>query len=111
MTAPHLSEYENWPGPGTTPAGRRPTPYLLSLLASVYECAVHDLLDLADYEHMPPADRLIIDKTTPGDVGGPPGAPSHRLMMSHGGGQELRRPHPLCSASIRRGACGSCPAN
>jgi hypothetical protein len=67
MTAPHLSEYENWPGPGATPAGRRPTPYLLSLLASIYECAVHDLLDVADYEHMPPADRLIIDKTAPSD--------------------------------------------
>lgn len=65
MTAPHLSEYENWPGPGARPAGRRPTPYLLALLASVYECAVHDLLDLADYEHMPPADKLIIDKTAP----------------------------------------------
>ena len=73
MTAPHLSEYENWPGPGTTPAGRRPTPYLLSLLASVYECAVHDLLDLADYEHMPPADRLIIDKTMPTGVMRSPG--------------------------------------
>ena len=67
MTAPHLSEYENWPGPGAKPAGRRPTPYLLSLLASVYECAVHDLLDLADYERMPAADRLIIDKTAPAD--------------------------------------------
>jgi hypothetical protein len=65
MTAPHLSEYENWPGPGAGPAGRRPAPYLLALLAGVYECAVHDLLDLADYEHMPPADRLIIDKTVP----------------------------------------------
>ena len=63
MTAPHLSEYENWPGPGTTPAGRRPTPYLLALLASVYECTVHDLLDLADYERMPPAERLVIGKT------------------------------------------------
>ncbi len=68
MTAPHLSEYENWPGPGARPAGRRPTPYLLSLLASVYECAVPDLLDLADYEHMPAADRLIIDKSGPADL-------------------------------------------
>ena len=67
MTAPHLSEYENWPGPGAKPAGRRPTPYLLSLLARIYECAVHDLLDLGNYEHMPPADRLVIDKTTPAD--------------------------------------------
>ena len=85
MTAPHLSEYENWPGPGTTPAGRRPTPYLLALLAGVYECAVHDLLDLSDYEHMPAADRLIIDKTAHAEkwqfVGGtvtPPGDPSRR---------------------------------
>jgi len=69
MTAPHLSEYENWPGPGARPAGRRPTPYLLALLASVYECAVHDLLDLADYEHMSPADKLIIDKTAPAGGG------------------------------------------
>jgi hypothetical protein len=68
MTAPHLSEYENWPGPGTTPAGRRPTPYLLALLAGIYECAVHDLLDLPDYEHMPPADRLVIDKTAHAEV-------------------------------------------
>ncbi len=73
MTAPHLSEYENWPGPGTTATGRRPTPYLLSLLASVYECAVNDLLDLDDYEQMPPADRLVIDKTTPADVTRSPG--------------------------------------
>ena len=49
------------------PAGRRPTPYLLSLLAAVYGCTVHDLLDVADYEHMPPADRLIVGKSAPAD--------------------------------------------
>ena len=68
MTAAHLCEHENWPGEGHQPAGRRPTPYLLSLLAAVYGCAVQDLLDAADYEHMPAADRLILDKTTPSDV-------------------------------------------
>ena len=26
MTAPHLCEHENWPGPGPQPSGRRPTP-------------------------------------------------------------------------------------
>jgi hypothetical protein len=67
MTAAHLCEHENWPGEGHEPAGRRPTPYLLSLLAAVYGCTVHDLLDAADYEHMPAADRLILDKTTPTD--------------------------------------------
>jgi hypothetical protein len=62
MTGPHLSEYENWPGEQAGPSGRRPTPYLLSLLAGVYGCTVHDLLDVTDYEHMPPADRLIVGK-------------------------------------------------
>jgi len=60
MTGPHLSEYENWPGQKPGPVGRRPSPYLLSLLAVVYGCTVHDLLDVADYEHMTPADRLIV---------------------------------------------------
>jgi hypothetical protein len=67
MTAAHLSEHENWPGQGHRLTGRRPTPYLLSLLAAVYGCAVQELLDVADYEHMPAADRLILDKTSPGD--------------------------------------------
>ncbi len=74
MTGPHLCEYENWPGEGPEPAGRRPTPYLLSLLAGVYRCTVHDLLDVADYEHMPPADRLIVGKF-----------PSADLQHEHGG--------------------------
>nr|MDQ2815358.1 hypothetical protein [Actinomycetota bacterium] len=62
MTAPHLSEYENWPGHGPEPTGRRPTPYLLAILAAVYDCAVTDLVDLADREHLRPADLLILDK-------------------------------------------------
>jgi hypothetical protein len=62
MTGPHLCEYENWPGPGPKPTGRRPTPLILALLATTYATpTVHDLLDCADYEHMPPADRLILD--------------------------------------------------
>ena len=66
MTAPHLCEHENWPGHGASPSGRRPTPYLLALLAAVYGCAVTDLIDLADREHLPPADLLILDKYSPG---------------------------------------------
>jgi hypothetical protein len=62
MTAPHLSEYETWPGHRPEPSGRRPTPYLLAVLAAVYDCAVTDLVDLADREHLRPADLLILDK-------------------------------------------------
>ncbi|MGH3158098.1 MAG: hypothetical protein ACRDNF_16185 [Streptosporangiaceae bacterium] len=65
MTAAHLCEHENWPGEGSKPTGRKPTPYLLSLLAAVYGCPIHDLLDLNDHRHLPPADRLTLDKTTP----------------------------------------------
>jgi hypothetical protein len=62
MTAPHLSEYETWPGHRPEPSGRRPTPYLLAVLATVYDCAVTDLVDLADREHLRPADLLILDR-------------------------------------------------
>jgi hypothetical protein len=62
MTNPRLCEYENWPGHGPEPTGRRPTPYLLALLSSVYGCDVTDLIDLADREHLPPADLLILDR-------------------------------------------------
>jgi hypothetical protein len=62
MTAPHLCEHENWPGVGSQPSGRRPTPYLLAVLAAVYDCAVTDLIDLADREHLPPSELLILDK-------------------------------------------------
>ena len=67
MTSSHLCEYENWPGEPPKPAGRRPTPYLLSLLASVYGCTVHDLLDLADYQHLPAAELLVIGKLPAGE--------------------------------------------
>jgi len=109
MTAPHLSEYENWPGPGARPAGRRPTPYLLSLLASVYECAVPDLLDLADYEHMPPADRLVINKTAPVGVAHEQD-PQDRLRTSQRAGPVLpegplrREPAPVASQPDGLGA-------
>lgn len=77
MTGSHLCEYENWPGQGPKSTGRRPTPYLLALLASVYGCMVLDLIDLADREHLPPADLLILDKYSPTKV---PAATKHAAM-------------------------------
>jgi transcriptional regulator with XRE-family HTH domain len=61
MTAPHLCEYENWPGWGANPTGRKPGPYLLAVLAGIYRCDVTDLVDAADRERLPKADLLIID--------------------------------------------------
>jgi hypothetical protein len=78
MTAAHLCEHESWPGQGNAPSGRRPTPYLLSLLAAVYGCAVSELLDAADHSQMPSGDRLVFDNICRGgslsDQGQLPGA-------------------------------------
>jgi tetratricopeptide (TPR) repeat protein len=62
MTGPHLCEAESWPGYAEKPSGRRPSPYLLSLLAAVYGCTVMDLADLADRQRMPPTELLILEK-------------------------------------------------
>lgn len=84
MTGPHLCEYENWPGPGPKPAGRRPTPLVLALLAATYSTPdVHDLLDYADYEHIPPADRLVLDASVRGEEqGGRAGLKAHGQRLS-----------------------------
>ncbi|WP_235433866.1 hypothetical protein, partial [Protofrankia coriariae] len=57
MTAPWLSELENWP----LPARRRLTPQILAVLAAVYGTDIHTLLDLDDREHLTPADMLLIN--------------------------------------------------
>ncbi|WP_239311574.1 helix-turn-helix transcriptional regulator [Frankia sp. Cj3] len=57
MTAPRLSEVENWPHP----ARRRPTPQILAPLAEVYGCDLHALVDVDDREHLPPADVFLIN--------------------------------------------------
>jgi hypothetical protein len=64
MTSAHLCEYDNWPGYGKIPTGRKPSPYLLAVLASIYDCQVSDLIDLADRQHLPKADLLILDTHT-----------------------------------------------
>jgi hypothetical protein len=87
MTAPHLSEYERWPGHGPEPSGRRPTPYLLAVLASVYNCTVTDLIDLPDRERLPPHDLLILDRYSQ-----PAAQPVHLNRTSAGRAAAAREP-------------------
>lgn len=61
MTSAHLCEYENWPGCGEVPTGRRPSPALLAVLAGIYDCRVDDLIDYADRLNFGAADLLVID--------------------------------------------------
>ncbi len=48
MTGPHLCELEKWPR-----STRKPSVYVLVMLAEIYETDVLCLLDLADHESLP----------------------------------------------------------
>jgi transcriptional regulator with XRE-family HTH domain len=55
LTGSRLCEHEKWPH-GT----RKPSVYVLFMLAEIYETDVLCLLDLADHESLPQQDRLVL---------------------------------------------------
>ena len=55
LTGSRLSEFEHWPG-----SIRKPSVYVLVMLAQMYETDVACLLDLADHESLPQQDRLVL---------------------------------------------------
>jgi transcriptional regulator with XRE-family HTH domain len=63
MTGPHLCEVEQWPG-----SARRPSVYVLCLLARVYDTDALCLLDLADHESLPQQDRLVLMRRLPAET-------------------------------------------
>ena len=50
-----IGEYERWPS-----GGRRPTPYLLMMIAEAFDVSVESLLDHHDLQRLPPADKAIL---------------------------------------------------
>jgi hypothetical protein len=109
MTGSHLCEHENWPGPGATLAGRKPTPYLLALLAAVYRCTVLDLVDLADREHLPAADLLVLDTYHPRSAE-PPQQPA-RTPQAPGRPEDPPAPARRPDAQARGGVLELRPAD
>jgi transcriptional regulator with XRE-family HTH domain len=63
MTGSHLCEIEKWPD-----SDRKPSVYVLCLLARVYETDVLCLLDLADHESLPQYDRLVLMRRLPAET-------------------------------------------
>jgi tetratricopeptide (TPR) repeat protein len=99
MTAPHLSEYENWPGLGPRRTGRRPTPYVLAVLAGVYGCTATELIDLTDREHYPKSELIVLDKT--GCL--PPEASAAAPLGLRAAEGDSPRPLPMYSGSALLG--------
>lgn len=63
MTGPHLCEMEKWPLARS--GGRKPSVYVLVMLAQMYETGVLSLLDLADHENLSPPDRRTLIRPQP----------------------------------------------
>jgi transcriptional regulator with XRE-family HTH domain len=59
MTGAHLCEHERWPN-----GGRKPSVFMLVMLARMYETDPLCLLDLADHESLDPKDRLTLIRPT-----------------------------------------------
>jgi transcriptional regulator with XRE-family HTH domain len=55
LTHSRLAEFEKWPR-----SSRKPSVYVLVMLAEIYETDVGCLLDLADHESLPQQDRLVL---------------------------------------------------
>jgi tetratricopeptide (TPR) repeat protein len=56
MIGTRIGEYERWPH-----GGRRPSTYVLTVLAVLYETTVDRLLDYDDYRHLPEQDRTVLN--------------------------------------------------
>jgi transcriptional regulator with XRE-family HTH domain len=92
LTGSRLCEYEKWPD-----STRKPSIYVLCMLAQIYETDVLCLLDLADHESLPQQDRLVLLRRP--RAGNPFGEKLLTLMEARGWSlREMARRVP-CSAS------------
>ncbi|ABW12068.1 hypothetical protein Franean1_2638 [Parafrankia sp. EAN1pec] len=108
MTAPRLSELENWPLPNNR---RRPTPQLLAQLAEVYDTSIHNLIDLDDREHLTPADTLLIAQIRKGlpQPTQDGSAPDATAISSRGPQIDLPRIGRSRVPAVPIGVCGAVP--
>jgi len=87
LTGSRLCEYERWPS-----GGRRPSVYVLLMLARIYESGVLCLLDLADHEQLAPQDRLVLirpPQLRAGTVAGDAASGGHAVIRLPGDGEGL----------------------
>jgi transcriptional regulator with XRE-family HTH domain len=83
MIGTRIGEYERWPN-----GGRRPSPYVLTVLATVLGTSVERLLDYDDHRKMPDQERTVLAAVLAAasppvalPPGGQPPAPSDRMPL------------------------------
>lgn len=83
MIGTRIGEYERWPN-----GGRRPSPYVLTVLATVLGTTVERLLDYDDHRKMPDQERTVLaavlaaaSPPVPLPPGGQPPAPGDRTPL------------------------------
>jgi len=91
LTGSRLCEYEKWPH-----SMRKPSVYVLFMLAEIYETDVLCLLDLADHESLPQQDRLVLLRRPRAET--PFGERVVALMEARGLSMRETARHVACSA-------------
>lgn len=79
-----LSEYETWPL-----GGRKPSPYILTLLAAVYVTGVDSLLDAMDRQHLTAVDLHMLNDRAVGE----PATSAIKIRCLATGAREMTMPY------------------
>jgi len=96
LTACRLSEFEHWPQ-----TARKPSVYVLVMLAEIYQTDVLCLLDFADHESLPQRDLLVLTRRPP--AGTPFGEKLAALMDARGLSLRETAQRVSCSAGYLSG--------
>jgi hypothetical protein len=96
LTACRLSEFEHWPR-----TARKPSVYVLVMLAEIYQTDVLCLLDFADHESLPQRDLMILTRRP--RAGTPFGEKLVALMEERGLSLQETAQRASCSAGYLSG--------
>jgi transcriptional regulator with XRE-family HTH domain/tetratricopeptide (TPR) repeat protein len=93
MIGTRIGEYERWPN-----GGRRPSPYVLTVLATVLGTTVERLLDYDDHRKMPDQERTVLAAVR---AAATPSVPAVAATPTAAPARGPARPRPAGQAALR----------
>ena len=106
MIGTRIGEYERWPN-----GGRRPSPYVLTVLATVLGTTVERLLDYEDHRKMPDQERTVLAAVrsaatppVPAAATSPSATPTRAPGLGRQGPTGRGRLRPVSALPVRRPA-------